>query len=527
MTLRAQPDGSLWLATQQGLFRMAAGTSSFVPMPMPGPTGPIGSDLFALEDDCEGGLWVGGLAGLFRWRAGAQHLEAVPMAAHEGLGVPVVLGLLRDRKGQLWIDTAVSGLHRPLGMNALGQARLERISLSQGIAGRPFGANLYEDARGRIWSQQFVYDPAASQLHELRPADGALFGTPWFRAHTRLADGSLLFGGSRGLLRVQAELYEPSVDQPPVRLTQLLVDGQPPQSPVLSDGLKLPPHTRSFSVQFAALDFGDPQRLRYRHRLKGYGSDWTLSDAAQRSASYGRLPPGSYTLEVEATNRNGVWSRERLRLPVLMQPAWWQRRVVHLVFSFGVLLSLWGLLHLRTRQLRQREQELQALADTRTAELREASLTDPLTGLHNRRYLSLRLNQDLRHAQRQHHEGRKPLDGDLLVLLIDIDHFKQVNDRYGHAAGDEVLQETAHRLRPLQRETDSLVRWGGEEFLVLARASNRSNGAELAERIVQAMNAQPINTQEGPVPITASVGFAAFPLDPKHPKPGTGTGTPP
>ena len=516
MMLRAQPDGSLWLGAQQGLFRWQPSKPGFVAVP--GPNGPIGSDLFALEPDGEGGLWVGGLAGLYRWRMGAAQLEAVAMDPQEGLGVPVVLGLLRDRKGQLWVDTAVSGLHRLIGMNAKGQARFERVSVSQGVAGRPFGANLHEDARGRIWSQQFVYDPTQAELRELRAADGALFGTAWFRAHTRLADGSLLFAGSRGLLRVEPDRYEPSTDRPPIRVTDLRVEGKPYRPERLSDGLKLAPGTRSFSVYYAALDFGDPQRLRYRHRLLGYETDWTLADATQRSASYGLLPPGNYTLEVEATNRSGVWSPERLSVPVTVQPAWWQRGFVQALLSLGLWLSLWGLLHLRTRHLRRREQELQALVDTRTAELREASLTDPLTGLHNRRYLALRLSEDLRHVQRQHHEGRKPVDGDLLVFLIDIDHFKQVNDRYGHTTGDHVLQETAMRLRPLLRETDTLVRWGGEEFLVLARDSSRSHGAELAARIVQALNAGPVLTPEASVPVTASVGWSAFPPDPNAPE---------
>lgn len=152
------------------------------------------------------------------------------------------------------------------------------------------------------------------------------------------------------------------------------------------------------------------------------------------------------------------------------------------------------------------------------AQLEEASLTDPLTGLRNRRHLQQHIDADVALALRAHQQGQTE-DADLIFLLVDIDHFKQVNDRHGHAAGDAVLIEMRERLVPLFRATDHLVRWGGEEFLIVARATHRSRMAELAERICAAVRGKPFLLPDGTaLPRTCSVGAACLPFDLKWPR---------
>ena len=518
LALRVLADGGVLLGAEQGLFRWHPGLAE--PQPVTDVRGlALGREVFALAPDGEGGWWVGGRAGLHRLRAGGEHLQPVESTEREGLGFPLVLGLLRDGQGTLWVDTPVAGLHRLLGHDAHGLARFDRISIRHGIAGRPYGANLHQDARGRIWTQSFVYDPRSDRLDELRPADGVQFGTPWFRSHARLGDGRLLFGGSQGLLVVRPERFEPSSDQPSLVFSSLRVNGLPHRPDSLRQGLLLPPGTRSFGVEFAALEFADPQLVRYRHRLQGYDPDWVPSDASFRSPSYSQLAPGDYVLEVQATNRSGVWSPHTLRLPVTLQPRWWQRAWAPWALAGLLFMSLGGWVQWRTRQMRARQTALQALVDERTAELRNASLTDPLTGLHNRRYVAQRIDEDLQLAQRQHQQRPGREDADLLVFLVDLDHFKRINDTHGHAAGDAVLVQAAQRLREVFRDSDTLVRWGGEEFLAIARASNRSHGSELAERLRDRLSEQPYALGPGlpSTAVTASIGFVAYPPDPAHP----------
>jgi diguanylate cyclase (GGDEF)-like protein len=154
------------------------------------------------------------------------------------------------------------------------------------------------------------------------------------------------------------------------------------------------------------------------------------------------------------------------------------------------------------------------------ANLVEASATDSLTGLRNRRSLLQHLPGDVALALRSFERAAKepPTDADLTFFLIDLDNFKSVNDERGHAAGDAVLSALRARLRSVCRDTDYLVRWGGEEFLVVARQSDRRSAAELAERLRIAIADKPFEVEGGQVNMTASIGFACFPFDPASPK---------
>jgi ligand-binding sensor domain-containing protein len=346
--LLARPNaegGEVWVGMQDGVYRLPSPQARRVERVRRADGEPLRGGVHALrEEPGSGRLWVGALAGLFRWDG--QRLAEVQDAPGETLGFPAVLGLLHTRDGSLYVDTAVSGLHRLKGWDAQGRARFERLSERLGAPGRPFGVNLHEDAQGRVWSQQSVYDPKADRLDELSGAEGPPMGTPRFFADAALPDGRLLFSGSRGLLVVQPLAFAPSRYAPPVVISSLRRDGQvfhPEQD--LAQGLKLPAGTRSFAVEFAALDYIDPAKLRYAMRLDGWDKDWTATDASARFASYGGLPPGRYRLQVRATNHHGLWSDRPLQLDIELLPAWWQTRWAQAAALLATALLAWALLH--------------------------------------------------------------------------------------------------------------------------------------------------------------------------------------
>jgi diguanylate cyclase (GGDEF)-like protein len=136
------------------------------------------------------------------------------------------------------------------------------------------------------------------------------------------------------------------------------------------------------------------------------------------------------------------------------------------------------------------------------ARLLRSGFTDVLTGWHNRRYLQVRLTEELARARR---------DGTTLVcLMLDLDHFKQVNDTYGHAAGDDVLRELAQRVEAQVRASDVAARYGGEEFVILLPRTDIESGAKLAERIRQAVREMPVTFDDDrQVIVTASIGIAS------------------
>jgi len=150
-------------------------------------------------------------------------------------------------------------------------------------------------------------------------------------------------------------------------------------------------------------------------------------------------------------------------------------------------------------------------------ELQEISFTDVLTGIWNRRYLeeilTAEAGQVLRNYQRARGSGIRKLDHrDLVFIMVDVDFFKQVNDRHGHPAGDKLLQLVAQRLSTVVRKSDVLVRWGGEEFLIMSRSTDPSGTPAFCSRVLEVMSSEPFELGHGiSVVKTCSVGWAAYP----------------
>jgi len=132
----------------------------------------------------------------------------------------------------------------------------------------------------------------------------------------------------------------------------------------------------------------------------------------------------------------------------------------------------------------------------------DSSMKDGLTGAFNRRHLGERLTAEISFAQRH----GTPLS----LVMFDLDHFKKINDRHGHLAGDEVLRATAARVRAALRGEDVLARYGGEEFVILARGIELANAGRLAERVRAAAEASPVPYGVLSIPTTLSAGVASL-----------------
>lgn len=150
-------------------------------------------------------------------------------------------------------------------------------------------------------------------------------------------------------------------------------------------------------------------------------------------------------------------------------------------------------------------------------ELRELALRDTLTHLHNRRFLAEFMGQESLKAlnlwSASATKRSMPTKPSIGLVVVDVDHFKSVNDRHGHAAGDAVLLQLARLLQATARQPDLTVRWGGEEFVVIARDSNREGAARLARRINRRVAERAFRLPSGvDIHITVSVGYALYPF---------------
>lgn len=168
-------------------------------------------------------------------------------------------------------------------------------------------------------------------------------------------------------------------------------------------------------------------------------------------------------------------------------------------------------------QLRSNARELELRIETRTAELRAANeelrrlaLTDPLTAVLNRRALFDSTRREIERAQRHRH--------DLGVIMFDIDHFKDINDRYGHAAGDTILRHVTAAAAQVLRGTDALARYGGDEFVILALETDLAHALQLAERVRNTLEASKVSIGDHKLGVTASFGVAMLRPDDREPE---------
>jgi diguanylate cyclase (GGDEF)-like protein len=485
----------VWAGTDKGLARFAAG--AWAPVAVPCQPHSI---ILALHVTFEPGgatwLWIGTKAGLARVQisdrdALAGTCEAITTATRPALADPDITQISSDLQGRIYLSTT-GGVGRitPVPGRGLGAARLELFDLDDGLPGTFFTSAAFRDHLGRIWAGSTggvaVLDPAPAPRGSSpqRPE-------PLFLERVRVAgrDLSLTPGAPETVLHHEEN---------------------------------------SLEFAYALLSFRREHLTMYRTQLAGLEAEPTPWSREAREV-YTRLPPGAYTFRVWGRDAGGVVSGPlEASFRILRAP--WLTPWALAGYALALMGLGYGVNLLRLRNVASRAAELQALIAERTRELaeanrklEEAALTDPLTGLNNRRFVALNIEPDLRLAERNYQRShKKDHDRDLLLYLLDIDRFKEFNDRAGHPAGDAVLVELARRLRKVARSSDAVVRWGGEELLLLSRWADRASGDALAARILDAVGGAPFEFAPGrTVRITCSVGWAPYPWRPEAPEAAT------
>lgn len=180
---------------------------------------------------------------------------------------------------------------------------------------------------------------------------------------------------------------------------------------------------------------------------------------------------------------------------------WW---LAHLIFAAGFFVLSFGIVRAyhttRAFFTVYSQEELMRQLEVANNRLSYLASTDPLTGAANRRKFFERFDEEMMRRKRLHHP--------VSLLAIDIDHFKQINDRYGHAAGDVALKTLVKRIQGIIRETDTVGRMGGEEFSVLLPGIDMAQANDVAERIRASMSEQPVHEGKVHLPMTVSIGVA-------------------
>ena len=303
--------------------------------------------------------------------------------------------------------------------------------------------------------------------------------------------------------------------------------------PIDEQGVDISYRDDTISFEFAALDYMAPAENQYRYKLEGFDKEW-IELGNRRRVTYTDLHDGQFLLRVQAANSDGIWNEAGLSIPVRVSPAPWDTWWAYLGYAAMLLqlgLFLWfghrrrvrreeeyssrleDEVRERTQRLVESNQKLRELNQT----LQESSLSDPLTGLRNRRFIFEEVSRDLEVIRRKLADEDQGVDtkggSDLVFMMIDLDNFKPINDTYGHAAGDQMLLDVRDVLLGTCRKSDFVIRWGGDEFVVIAKQAKPGESEALAERIRKKIAEHSFLLADGQiVRTTCSIGFAAFPL---------------
>lgn len=415
-----------------------------------------------------------------------------------------------DAKGRLWIGTN-NGLVVDEHYHPDGPFHFRRIGQEQGLASNSINAML-TDAQGNLWLSMpnglARVDGSSYAVRNLGIRDGLHVASYIYAAAAHAPGDVLLFGGMGGLTAIRPDLQAESRADTTLTITSARVGdrqipfGELPQNHIVLDD------SRSLELDFALLDYAAPGQTRYSYRMEGLDDNWTYIPAGGLpNAIYGYLPHGDYTLRLRASTGGLDPHETEAAVAIKVSARWYERDWFNVLLALALVGLIFGLVHLRTLYLRRQSERLQQQIDEHTRELQEANTrlaelasTDPLTGVYNRRRF-LELAEDIR---------CRSTDGKACMLLLDLDRFKQINDSYGHLAGDAVIRGATRAIQQHSRQDDLIGRYGGEELVVCLPDTSLEEGVQVAERVCRALADHGIRHAAKTIAVTVSAGVAAL-----------------
>ena len=555
-SLLGHPDGSLWVGTYGGgLSRLESGAQRFHHYRhQPEDRSSLSSDrVLAVFRDRIGSLWVGTEdAGLNRLNEATgsfiQYRHDPGDAA--SLSSDSAWELAETLDGALWIGTKGGGLNRwDLADRRAGRSRFSRFTKTNGLFSDTI-LGILEAADGALWLSSnrglTRFDPNHHTQQHFDQRNGLQGGEFNHGARLLARNGVLYFGGTEGLVFFNPVNIHPNPHPPTVVVTarnQLETLGSSDNSAPRSTPIQLDYRNNFVSFEFAALDYASPDKNQYRYQLEGFDQNW-IDASGHRRATYSNLSAGFYVFKVQGSNNDGVWSEQPARISIRMDAPPWRTTEAYTFYGLLVFSIIGTFLYLARRKLRleiQQRLQMEREVALRTWEIAErntelevaihqleaASITDSLTGLKNRRFLYRYVEKEVDEIEtlsaNTHSDRQRPVAVDLspslFFLMIDLDGFKAINDEHGHHSGDLALLQVCDILRSCCGKSEQIIRWGGDEFLIVGRQNSRLGVEKLAEHIREQLAEHPYQIGGGHIGrLSGSIGFAMHPFIPGHPR---------
>ena len=539
----------LWVATRSGLAKLNEQTNQLDIVAMQGKAG------YSVNVDADGDIWFGGYSdGVFVFRPSEGRIikqwplslttrilledkENAWLSTVSGLYLAnkltgeidsishytdkitdktVVTWISRSKRGGYWVGTQAAGLFFITKDGTdLSSIKVTQLKPKSRLSNISIGAIIEDDEYG-LWISTIegiaYIAPNLSSLSYFGAEHGALTTGYYIGSVSLTQNNTMLFGGAEGLTLFNPSNVVSTHWDPNVHLTKVEVVRKEQnsgktfqQKVILGDGITLDHNDIALSIEFAALDYINANEIRYAYKLADFETSWRFTDAKTRVATYTNLDPGRYRFTVKAINKENEWSSKEAQIEIVVVPPWWDKPIWRAVFLLTIILLLSSAVWFRIRTLKKRSAELALKVEEKTKDLEAAveqltllSTQDSLTGLKNRRYFSQRANAQW-HEFKRHNRA-------FSLLIIDIDHFKRINDKYGHQAGDIVLTKVARTLEDNLRESDVISRWGGEEFLILLPSLNLQEAYRVAEKLRKCIAETSINVPPHTINVSITCG---------------------
>ncbi len=497
----------VWVATGAGLYVVESGAGDQAPeLVKDAAFAHVMQRFTDLDIDDAGRLWAASDGGLYCKEAtGWKQIDA-------GLANSNPYEIAVAPNGIVWAAGSFSGLVR-LHIDK------DRVVESQHV-GRPHLLSdqvvaLMLDRRGWLWAAQdaglTVFD--GKNWHSFTQNDGLIWNDADAFALNEDTDGSIWIGTSGGLSHLMRPEAMPEFVLHPPAISSIYFGSVP-----VTHRSHIPWSTDPLTVSLASMNFSDAYRVHFRYRLLGLESEWV--ETTQETLRYPRLEPGGYRFQVEAIDANNGTVSSIAEVDFRIVARWWQSPWLLLIVTVLAALIVVQVWRWRIQRLLNQKVLLEQAVQRRTEDLEreKAELTrareqmrhfaehDDLTGLWNHRIIVERLRIEVERSRRENNP--------LSVILMDLDHFKQINDTFGHPVGDAALKELGAILLRSVRSYDWVGRYGGEEFLLILPGSNFSSARLRAEQLRMAVHATRVMSGDKPIAMTASFGVASgFPTD--------------
>lgn len=549
LSLGEAADKSVWVGTYtDGLLHWKDGKLTAV---LQQKNGLPSNEVRAILSDSQHNLWIGTASGLSVLRPdGTLH----NYSSENGLPASFIMALQEDEQHRIWVGTG-------LGVSVFDGEKFEHINITNmenaeyvfGFYSEPGymwmtsdrGLIRYRNKDGSVGMVGRKNGIPIDKLFQVIPDRLGYFWLSSNRGMIRISKAEAIdviegrkkqvsvthFGESDGMISAQANggsMPAATLDKQggvwiatargavmvnPERLPEFgktrltpVVESVESNTRPLDNHYTWPAGTTRIRIDYSGLGYVLPERIQYRTRLEGFDPQW-VDRGNITSAEYTNLPPGTYRFNVSASYPNGDWNGDNTAITLTIKPFIWQRPLFQALLVLAFLISLLLVFRWRLNQAHRNEERLRKLVAAKTLALQEQAEVyerqareDQLTKLDNRRVFDEQLMLCFDDAR----DNNYPLT----LAIFDIDHFKQINDRWSHVVGDQVLLSIADMLRSAHHDSMLSARWGGEEFTLLFPRMPIERAARICEILRVTLSQTDLRHIAEGLQVTASFGLS-------------------